>query len=223
MSGEIRLAVLHGLPPGQRPAGRRGLPVPGGLARGDVRGYAAGAASALYEPPVRWMRRATAGRRVTRRRSRTPPREICSTTAAALLGQEAERHAGGQPVHPCRRHPGSRGLGSVRPAQLWVPPSVAAGPARLGCRRAWRRQPGTEAARCRNRACERVRAAADGEARLTGTLSPMPSPRDPEHRAPRAQSTRRCRVGPRAGSQRRPCCCRHRTRCGSALGSSWSD
>ncbi|MGH3844001.1 MAG: hypothetical protein ACRDS0_21530, partial [Pseudonocardiaceae bacterium] len=137
--------------------------------------------SALYEPPVRWMRERRSLADYPPSLAHTADGDLFATAAGCYLGQEVNgTREGNQFTHAVvTRDPADYGL--VRPAQLWGAPWWAAGPAPATALEdlAVHPEPGpldVETVR------DRVRAAADGEARLTALLSAIHHLADPERR-----------------------------------------
>jgi hypothetical protein len=137
--------------------------------------------SALYEPPVRWMRERRPVADYPPSLAHTADGDLFATAAGCYLGQEANgTREGNQFTHAVvTRDPAD--YGSVRPAQLWGAPWWAAGPgpASVLDELAAHPEPGPLDVET---VCERVRAAANGEARLTALLSAIHHLADPEHR-----------------------------------------
>ncbi len=137
--------------------------------------------SALYEPPVRWMRERRPVADYPPSLAHTVEGGLFSTAAGRYLGQEVNgTREGNQFTHAViTRDPADYGL--VRPAQLWGAPWWASGPAPATAldELAAHPEPGpldVETVR------DRVRAAAGGEARLTALLSAIHHLADPGRR-----------------------------------------
>jgi hypothetical protein len=137
--------------------------------------------TALYEPPVRWMRERRAVAEYPPSLAHTAEGDLFATAAGCYLGQEANgTREGNQFTHAVvTRDPAD--YGTVRPAQLWGAPWWAAGPdpATVLDELAALPEPGPLDVET---VCERVRATADGEARLTALLSAIHHLADREHR-----------------------------------------
>lgn len=137
--------------------------------------------TALYEPPVRWMRERRPVADYPPSLAHTAEGDLFATAAGCYLGQEANgTREGNQFTHAVvTRDPAD--YGSVRPAQLWGAPWWAAGPdpATVLDELAAHPEPGPLDVET---VCERVRATADGEARLTALLSAIHHLADREHR-----------------------------------------
>ncbi|MGH3696355.1 MAG: GTPase-associated protein 1-related protein [Pseudonocardiaceae bacterium] len=137
--------------------------------------------SALYEPPVRWMRERRPAAGYPRSLAHTVESGLFSTAAGCYLGQEVNgTREGNQFTHAVvTRDPADYGL--VRPAQLWCAPWWAAGPAPVTALDTLAAHPApgpldVETVR------DRVRAAAGSEARLTALLSAIHHLTDPGRR-----------------------------------------
>jgi hypothetical protein len=137
--------------------------------------------SALYEPPVRWMRDRRPIADYPPSLAHTADGDLFATAAGCYLGQEANgTREGNQFTHAVvTRDPAD--YGSIRPAQLWGAPWWAAGPdpATVLDELAAHPEPGPLDVET---VCARVRGAAGGEARLTALLSAIHHLADPEHR-----------------------------------------
>jgi len=137
--------------------------------------------TALYEPPVRWMRERRPVADYPPSLAHTAEGGVFATAAGCYLGQEANgTREGNQFTHAVvTRDPADYGL--VRPAQLWAAPWWAVEPA-PGIELdelAAHPEPGpltVETVR------DRVRDAEGGEERLTALLSAIHHLADPEHR-----------------------------------------
>lgn len=137
--------------------------------------------TALYEPPVRWMRERRPVTDYPPSLAHIGEGGVFATAAGRYLGQEANgTREGNQFTHAVvTRDPAD--YGSVRPAQLWAAPWWAAEPA-----------PGTELDKLAAHPApgpldvetvrDRVHDAAGGEERLTALLSAIHHLADPEHR-----------------------------------------
>jgi hypothetical protein len=137
--------------------------------------------TALYEPPVPWMRDRRPVADYPPSLAHTAEGDLFATAAGCYLGQEANgAREGNQFTHAVvTRDPAD--YGSVRPAQLWGAPWWATGPdpATVLDELAAHPEPGPLDVET---VCERVRAAAGGEARLTALLSAIHHLADREHR-----------------------------------------
>jgi hypothetical protein len=136
--------------------------------------------TALYEPPVRWMRERRPVTDYPPSLAHTADGGLFVTAAGRYLGQEANgTRDGNQFTHAVvTRDPADYGV--VRPAQLWGAPWWAVEPA-----------PGTELDELTNpeagpldveTVCDRVRDTAGGQGRLTALLSAIHHLQDPAHR-----------------------------------------
>ncbi|MBV8994158.1 MAG: hypothetical protein JO287_10775 [Pseudonocardiales bacterium] len=137
--------------------------------------------TALYEPPVRWMRERKPVADYPPSLAHTTEHGVFATAAGRYLGQEANgTREGNQFTHAIvTQDPANYGV--VRPAQLWKAPWWAVAPA-----------PGTELAKLAahpplgpldvETVCNRVRTVAGGPARLAKLLSAIHHLADPEHR-----------------------------------------
>jgi GTPase-associated protein 1, N-terminal domain type 2/GTPase-associated protein 1, middle domain/GTPase-associated protein 1, C-terminal domain len=137
--------------------------------------------TALYEPPVRWMRERRPVADYPPSLAHTAEGGVFATAAGCYLGQEANgTREGNQFTHAVvTRDPADYGL--VRPAQLWAAPWWAVEPT-----------PGTELDELAAHPApgplsvetvrDRVRDAEGGEERLTALLSAIHHLADPEHR-----------------------------------------
>ncbi len=137
--------------------------------------------TALYEPPVRWMRERRPVADYPPSLAHTVEGGVFATAAGCYLGQEANgTREGNQFTHAVvTRDPANYGL--VRPAQLWAAPwwAVAPAPGIELDELAAHPEPGpltVETVR------DRVRDAEGGEERLTALLSAIHHLADPEHR-----------------------------------------
>jgi hypothetical protein len=137
--------------------------------------------SALYEPPVRWMRERRPVVDYPSSLAHTAEGGVFATAAGRYLGQEVNgTREGNQFTHAVvTRDPADYGL--VRPAQLWGAPWWATAPARATVldELAPHPAPGpldVETVR------DRVRATDGGQARLTALLSAIHHLTDPERR-----------------------------------------
>ncbi|HEX6403766.1 MAG TPA: GTPase-associated protein 1-related protein [Pseudonocardiaceae bacterium] len=137
--------------------------------------------TALYEPPVRWMRERRPVADYPPSLAHTTEEGVFATAAGRYLGQEANgTREGNQFTHAIvTRNPADYGV--VRPAQLWKAPWWAVAPA-----------PGTELEKLAahpplgpldvETVCNRVRTVAGGQARLAKLLSAIHHLANPEHR-----------------------------------------
>lgn len=137
--------------------------------------------TALYEPPVRWMRQRRPVADYPPSLAHITEDGVFATAAGRYLGQEANgSREGNQFTHAIvTRDPAAYGV--VRPAQLWRAPLWAVAPA-----------PGTELPELPahpppgpldvETVCNRVRTVAGGQARLAALLSAIHHLADPEHR-----------------------------------------
>jgi hypothetical protein len=137
--------------------------------------------TALYEPPVRWMRQRRPVCDYPPSLAHTAEGGMFATAAGRYLGQEANgTREGNQFTHAVvTRDPAD--YGSVRPAQLWGAPWWAVAPA-----------PGAELDTLEahpppgpldvETIRDRVRDSAGGQARLTALVSAIHHLADPEHR-----------------------------------------
>ncbi len=137
--------------------------------------------TALYEPPVRWMRDRRSVADYPPSLAHTSEGGVFATAAGRYLGQEVNgTREGNQFTHAVvTRDPAN--YGAVRPAQLWGAPWWAVEPA-----------PGTELDELAalpqpgpldvETVCDRVRDTAGGQARLTALLSAIHHLANPAHR-----------------------------------------
>ncbi len=137
--------------------------------------------TALYEPPVTWMRERRPVTDYPPSLAHTAEGSLFATAAGRYLGQEANGvREGNQFTHAVvTRDPADYGL--VRPAQLWAAPWWAVEPApgtELGVLAAHPAPGPLDVETVR----DRVRDAAGGEARLIALLSAIHHLADPAHR-----------------------------------------
>ncbi|MGA9310515.1 MAG: hypothetical protein WBV74_09105, partial [Pseudonocardiaceae bacterium] len=137
--------------------------------------------TALYEPPVRWMRQRRPVCDYPPSLAHTAEGGVFATAAGRYLGQEANgTREGNQFTHAVvTRDPAD--YGSVRPAQLWGAPWWAVAPApgaEIDPMEAYPPPGPLDVETVR----DRVRDSAGGQARLTALVSAIHHLADPEHR-----------------------------------------
>ena len=137
--------------------------------------------TALYEPPVRWMRQRRPVCDYPPSLAHTAEGGVFATAAGRYLGQEANgTREGNQFTHAVvTRDPAD--YGSVRPAQLWGAPWWAVAPApgaEIDPMEAYPPPGPLDVETVR----DRVRDSASGQARLTALVSAIHHLADPEHR-----------------------------------------
>lgn len=137
--------------------------------------------TALYEPPVRWMRERRPVADYPPSLAHTAEAGLFATAAGCYLGQETNGiREGNQFTHAIvTRDPADYGM--VRPAQLWRAPwwAVAPAPATELGELAAHPPPGPLDVET---VCDRVRNATGGQARLAALLSAIHHLADPAHR-----------------------------------------